>query len=320
MSAIPEPPRHVIRLSERVEMAFRLIPAGSFLMGSRGYEANEAPIHRVVIPEPFWMAETPVTQAQFAVWTVAEGIKHQNHFAGKPDHPAEHMDWFESVAFGEWLSHTFAAQFPSGFPEAGLPSEAQWEYACRAGTETEYHTGDGEAALAEAGWHGEDFGTGGTHPVAGKTANLFHLHDMHGNVWEWCSDVWDALAYQKRPGLFHSRAWTLENAGAQVEYWDDDDRKNGHPLRVVRGGSWYYTAGICRSAFRSWGRPGIRDWNLGFRLSLVPGPGGGSQPEQGSGATNSQPGATGDGAPRDEGAESEGVVDLASGHLPGMPA
>ncbi len=319
MTDIPEPPRHVIRLTESVQMAFRLIPAGSFLMGSRGYGKEEEPSHRVVIAEPFWMAETPVTQAQFAVWTVAEGIEHKNHFDGKLDHPAESMDWFQAVAFGQSLVGQCAAQFPSGFAGAVLPSEAQWEYACRAGTETEYYTGDGEAVLAEAGWYGEDWDTGSTHAVAGKPANLFHLYDMHGNVWEWCSDVRDEMAYRKRPGFFNSRAWTLEDAGPQVEYMNEEDRRNGHPRRVLRGGSWFDSAGLCRSAIRGRRRPGIRRWILGFRLALVPGPGGGGQQGQGSGATTSQQGATGDGG-RGTSPESEGAVDLASGHLPEMPA
>ena len=128
-------------------MAFRLIPAGSFRMGSRGYSAWEEPVHCVKIPEPFWMAETPATQAQFALWTRAERIKHENHFKGHPEHPAESMDWQQAVAFCAWLAHVKAGELPEGFSLVCLPTEAEWEYACRAGTETEYYSGDGEAAL-----------------------------------------------------------------------------------------------------------------------------------------------------------------------------
>ncbi len=134
----PEPPRQFLRWPEfGVDMAFRLIPAGRFRMGSRGYDSTEEPVHEVVIPEPFWMAETPVTQAQFALWTQADEIDHKNHFAGHPDHPAENMDWRQAVSFCDWLTRTKRADFPDGFRLACLPTEAEWEYACRAGTETE---------------------------------------------------------------------------------------------------------------------------------------------------------------------------------------
>ena len=171
-----EPERHVLHWPEhRVEMAFRLIPAGVFRMGGRGYYAHEEPIHQVRIVEPFWMAETPVTQAQFALWTRAESIEHENRFKDRPDHPAESMDWRQAVSYCDWLTRTQGAVFPAGFHLACLPTEAEWEYACRAGTETEYYTGDGEAALAEAGWFGEDWRVGATHPVRQKAPNGFHI-------------------------------------------------------------------------------------------------------------------------------------------------
>ena len=311
MSAIPA--RCVIPLPGGVEMAFRLLPAGEFLMGSRGYEAAEEPVHRVIIAEPFWMAETPVTQAQFAVWTKAKGIGHQNRFAGHPDHPAENMDWHQSVVFAEWLSRTCAASLPPGYPCATLPSEAQWEYACRAGTPTEYHTGDGEPALMEAGWFGEDWEKGSTHPVRQKIPNAFHLFDMHGNVWEWCADVWDARAYRKRPSPWQAKVWDLTVAGDDAEYLGDSDRSSNNPDRVMRGGSWCHSAWGCRSAFRfGWG-PGDRFGYLGFRMALVPGSGGGQQQillavrDIDRGGRGTRP-------------ESEGAVDLSAATLSKPPA
>jgi formylglycine-generating enzyme required for sulfatase activity len=250
-------------------MAFRLIPAGKFRMGSRGYNPNEEPVHEVEIPEPFWMAETPVTQAQFALWTEAEGIDHKNHFAGRPDHPAENMDWRQAVSFCDWLTRTKGAQFPDGFRLACLPTEAEWEYACRAETETEYYTGDGEAALAEAGWFGEDWDSGSTHPVRLKKANGFGLYDMHGNVWEWCHNEWDDTAYRG-----HEDGAPDSGAVARAKHWKAGLASMVKPgeSRVLRGGSWYDTAWYCRSAFRYWSRPDGRGRNGGFRVCLVLGP------------------------------------------------
>mgnify|MGYP001476176193 CR=1 FL=1 len=116
-------------------------------MGSRGYDDTEEPVHWVELTAPpgspdgtpaFWMAETPVTQAQFAVWTSRAGVHHENHFAGRPDQPAENLDWEQARAFCDWLTQSGLLRSDL---VGSLPTEAQWEYACRAGTETEYHTG-----------------------------------------------------------------------------------------------------------------------------------------------------------------------------------
>ena len=129
-------------------------------------------------------------------WTREEGIAHQNDFKGHPDHPAENLTWDDAMMFCAWLNETRRAALPEGYV-ATLPTEAEWEYACRAGTDTEYSTGDGAAALDAAGWFdGNSDGT--TRPMGKKAPNLFGLHDTHGNVWEWCWDVWDADAYKAR--------------------------------------------------------------------------------------------------------------------------
>jgi sulfatase modifying factor 1 len=141
----------------------------------------------------------------------------------------------------------------------GLPTEAQWEYACRAGTETEYYRGDGEATLAEAGWFDGNAG-GVTHPVGELAPNEFGLYDMHGNVDEWCCDAWDEDAYKKRVD------------GTTDPEVSTEDVSDANPVRVFRGGSRGAIAWICRSAIRSGGRPDVRERYQGFRVCLVPGP------------------------------------------------
>ena len=301
-----ETERLVIELAPTVRMPFRLIPAGEFRMGQRCELGDEEPVHRVRIPEPFWMAQTPVTQEQFAAWTQAAHMEHENEFKERATNPAENMDWHQARAFCRWLTDNLRAQFPEGFRLATLPTEAQWEYACRARTETEYHTGDGEAALVEAGWFGEEWDSGSTHPVAMKAPNAFDLHDMHGNVWEWCADVWDANAYRKRVDGWVAREWNLSDAGQDAER---DSEKN--PQRVLRGGSWDYSASNCRSAIRNLNWAGIGSRCFGFRPVLVPGLV--VQPERGAPGKGTAEPATGDRgrgtSPESEGAG--GAFDLA---------
>ena len=260
-----------LELPGGVPMFFRRIPAGEFLMGSRGYHPEEEPQHRVTITRDFYLGTFPVTQAQFGVCTRAEKIEHENHFKGERfiDHPAENLDWRQAVGFCAWLTRTKASEFARGSTFACLPTEAEWEYACRAGADNEYYNGDGEAALDEAGSYGEEWGKGSTHSVGRKQPNAFGLFDMHGNVWEWCHDVWDEAAYRKRAGGEPDPGWEqrANDYRAGVVGKKDDDR-----FRVVRGGSWFSAAFGCRSAFRlGWG-PVFRFRNYGFRVCLVRGP------------------------------------------------
>ena len=289
----PEFPRHVFKWPDHgVEMAFRLIPAGEFLMGSRGYFPDEEPAHRVRIEHPFWMAETPVTQAQFGVWTRAEGIEHKNHSEGHPDHPAESMDWRQAVAYCDWLGRVKALEMPEGCSLACLPTEAGWEYACRAGTETDYNTGDGEAALAKAGWFDEGLSSGSTHPVGNKAPNAFYLHDMHGNVWEWCHDAWDSAAYRGQVDRDSDPGWEERRRDWQAGL---AQMTRFEQARVVRGGSWYVSARICRSANRRRYAREFCSRFLGFRVCLVRGP------------------ADGRGAPGTDQAESDGAGPAGTG-------
>lgn len=261
------PPRHLLCWPEfGIEMAFRLIPPGRFLMGSRGLTSGEEPRHWVEIEQSFWMAETPVTQAQFALWTQEREVEHQNHFEDKPTHPAENSNWRQAVGFCQWLTATQRGAFPEGFAYATLPTEAEWEYACRAGTESEYYSGDGEEALERVGWFDEDLLEGSSHPVAQKEPNDYQLYDMSGNVWEWVYDLWDGQRYrERRPDAIDREA---EHRMADLA----DEMKGAvvsDELRVLRGGSWYFAAWICRSAYRNWCHPGGRYWCHGFRVCLV---------------------------------------------------
>ena len=249
-----------IDLGEKVSMRFCEIPAGEFRMGARGEYEREEPVHRVKITRAFWLGEMAVTQEQFAAWK----RDHKNHLDGKPRHPAESMTWFEAVDFCRWLT----ARLPDG-TMACLPTEAEWEYACRAGTTTEYHSGDGEDALKNAGWFGEEWNKGSTHPAGSKEPNAFGLFDMHGNVWEWCHDLCDDRPYCSRvdgvcdPGFAEREAF----------YRPEGDRERSDNLpRVLRGGSWCDSVRFCRSAVRGWFEPGRRLGNFGFRVCLVPGP------------------------------------------------
>ena len=298
-----QPEIHSLALPGGVPMRFCRIPAGEFRMGARGFSPDEEPVHRVRIVEDFWLGETPVTQAQFAVWTKAERINHENKFAGKPDHPAENVGWCQAVRFCDWLTRTKSREFPVGHTMACLPTEAEWEYACRSGTETDYHTGDGEAALAEAGWCGEELGGNGapppvekrtpnansllgliqrgvvsTYPVEKGKPNGYGLHGMHGNVREWCHDPWDADAYRKRADGVEDPGQALRDAGyaAGIAWLTNDPSR-----RVFRGGSWRDSAEWCRSASRGRGNSDELNWRIGCRICLVRGTAGPKSEEVG---------------------------------------
>jgi len=263
----------------------------SFLMGTRGSRTDEEPRHRVVIPKAFYLGTVPVTQAQFACFR----REHRNRFHGNPSHPAEEVSWDDAQEFVSWLN---ACGILTDGLVARLPSEAEWEYACRAGTETQYWSGNGEGALHEVGWYkGNSNGT--TQPVGLKPRNPWGLRDMHGNVWEWCEDVYDEKAYAKRRDGWTARAWEEKAAGNDVELYGGD-----RPTRVMRGGSWVNSAVRCRAAFRLRWRPHERNWHVGFRVLLwLPGP---AEPvergegREGAGGRDDRPGDWEAGALRDD--------------------
>jgi formylglycine-generating enzyme required for sulfatase activity len=132
--------------------------------------------------------------------------------------------------------------------ELRLPTEAEWEYACRAGTTTDYYSGNGEGALRQVGWFDGNSG-GSTKPVGQLKANAWNLHDLHGNVWEWCSDRYGKYAQSSK---------------------DDPQGPTSGSSRVLRGGGWDDSAENCRAAYRFRLTPTFTDYFLGFRLARVP--------------------------------------------------
>ncbi len=214
-----------------LEMIF--VPGGSFKMGSpegEGYD-SERPQHEVTVPG-FYLGKYQVTQAQ---WEAVMG-KNPSHFKGDPALPVENVTWNDAKEFCEKLAKVTGQAYR-------LPSEAEWEYACRAGT-----TGDYAGDLDAMAWHSKNSG-GKTHPVGQLQHNAFGLYDMHGNVWEWCEDDWHG-SYAGAPT--DGRAWV--------------DTPSRGSLRVARGGGWRDNAVFCRSASRYRLSPGYRDDYLGFRL------------------------------------------------------
>jgi formylglycine-generating enzyme required for sulfatase activity len=228
-----------IGLAGGVTLELVLIPAGEFRMGSpegQG-EENERPQHQVRITKPFYLGKYPVTQEQW------QAVMNSNpsDFKG-PKNPVENVSWDDCQVFLSKLSEKSAA----GGGKFQLPSEAQWEYACRAGSTTPYCFGDEESGLGEYAWYGENSGSK-THRVGEKKPNAFGLYDLHGNVWEWCQDCCD-----------YAQSVT-----------DDPTGPPGHSLRVYRGGHWGDPAKICRSAKRILSEPAIRGNYLGLRVCLV---------------------------------------------------
>ncbi|HTU23246.1 MAG TPA: formylglycine-generating enzyme family protein [Gemmataceae bacterium] len=213
------------------EMKFAWIPPGSFLMGGNGVDDN--PQHRVTISKGFWMGIFPVTQSQ---WQAVMGYNPSNFRGG--ERPVEMVSWDDCQEFCATMAKL------TGKP-IRLPTEAEWEYACRAGTTGEYFSGNGEEALKTIGWYGGNSGNQ-THVVGEKKApNPWGLYDVHGNVWEWCQDLYAPLGNDN--------------------ITDPINLKNGD-ARVVRGGSWSGNAEGCRAACRHWSAPAARGNDFGLRV------------------------------------------------------
>jgi formylglycine-generating enzyme required for sulfatase activity len=232
-----------VDLSKGIKLEMVLIPAGEFKMGSVDKDAYdwEKPQHRVRITKPFYLGKYLVTQEQ---WEAVMG-NNPSRFKG-PKNPVETVSWDDCQKFLGKLNAKSAA----GGGKFQLPSEAQWEYACRAGSKTKYCFGDDESKLAEYAWYEKNMDSK-THPVGEKKPNAWGLYDMHGNVWEWCQDWWKDGYYKESPV-------------------DDPTGAATGDSRVRRGGSWDRPAWRCRSAFRDLVEPGYRGDFLGLRVSRVP--------------------------------------------------
>ncbi|WP_349999116.1 formylglycine-generating enzyme family protein [Stenotrophomonas lacuserhaii] len=242
-----------------VGMQFVLIPAGSYRMGSPDSDgearAFEKPQHRVTLSRSFYLGRFEVTQAQ---WEAVMGSNpytqdRSNPYYNlpgmaeritRPEHPAT-VSWNDAEAF---IAHLNARE---GQQRYRLPTEAEWEYAARAGTTTIYSFGDDARQLVPHAWFGEDFQRGGTHPVGQKAPNPWGLYDIHGNAWEWVQDWYDPNYYARSPEV-------------------DPQGPDSGTKRVVRGGSWHVTATSWRTAFRRDYEPDYRGISIGFRVLMEP--------------------------------------------------
>ncbi len=250
----PSAPPITADFTNSIGMKFNLIPAGEYMMGSPKGELSlptERPQHKVHITKPFYLGVTEVTQEQYekvmgknpSRFSSAGDSATQVQGMDTSSFPVERVSWEDAEEFCQKLTAMEGREYR-------LPTEAQWEYACRAGTTTEYCFGDDAARLQEYGWYGDNADKR-THPVAQKKANAWGLYDMHGNVWEWCADWYDTDYYCKSP-------LSDPPGAAQGTY------------RVDRGGCWRVSASVCRSAYRGGGLPIVRNGYLGLRVATFP--------------------------------------------------
>jgi formylglycine-generating enzyme required for sulfatase activity len=236
-------------IENSIGMVLVPISAGEFLMGSPASEARRIGFetqHRVKLTKSFYLGRTEVTQGQWKAVMGTTPWKGKNFVKEGDDYPANYVDWDDAVEFCRRLSKSQEEKAAGHIYR--LPTEAEWEYACRAGTTTDYSFGDDESQLSEYAWC--DWNSGDTtHPVGEKKPNPWGLYDMHGNVSEWCQD-W----YGKYPSA---------NVTDPVGPASGSDR-------VLRGGNWYRSSGDCRSASSCRGTPFIRvssaAGGLGFRV------------------------------------------------------
>jgi len=253
-------------------MEFAWCTPGKFLMGSLASEKDrndDESQHEVTLTKGYYIGVYPVTRGQFGAFVAATKHKTEAEASGggwgyvgtewkqdksitwrtaggdqTDDHPVKVVSHNDAVAFCQWAAEVTKQA-------VRLPTEAEWECACRAGSIAAYHGGDTVADLATVGWYLAN-SVDRTHRVGEKRRpNSWNLHDMHGNVWEWCADWYDAAYYASSPT-------------------DDPKGPQSGSGRVCRGGSWFNFARSCRSACRFSSAPGFRRSNLGFRVAVVP--------------------------------------------------
>jgi len=228
-------------LLNSVGVEFVKIPSGRFFMGAQAGEdgsSKEKPRHQVIISRPFYLGKYEVTQEQ---WLAVMGSSHPDNFPS-PDRPVDEVSWNDAQTF---LQHLNVLEPGAVYR---LPTEAEWEYAARAGSETAYCFGDDpqDGRLAEYAWY-EENAAKQTRPVGKLQANAWGLHDMYGNVIEWVQDFYDKNYYAVSP---HK----------------DPQGPAAGKKRVVRGGSWIHQAYSCRSAYRGYFSADYTDSDFGFRI------------------------------------------------------
>jgi formylglycine-generating enzyme required for sulfatase activity len=225
-------------LAEKGDLLGRICGPLGLPWGTPTVPSREMPVRWVEIPQRFWVARHEVTNLQYER---CNPMHWRDEWSEGDQHPVTDVSWEDAIRFCAWLSER------SGLT-ARLPSEAEWEFVCRAGSQTEYSFGDSEESLDEYAWFGADEADG-AHAVGTKSPNSWGLFDLHGNVSEWCEDV--ISDYDAAP-----------DDGSPVT-------ASNSPNRVHRGGSWSYPAEGCRSAHRNWCPRRDGAGNLGFRPIIV---------------------------------------------------
>ena len=229
-------------LRNSIGMEFVLVEPGTFEMGSPATEPgrdDDETLHRVTLSQPYYLGKYEVTQGQ---WAAVMGSNPSSFSNCGRNCPVEAVSWEDAQGFIEELN------LREGVTVYRLPTEAEWEYAARAGTQTAYHFGNATNRLGQYGWYDENSGNR-THPVGQKRPNAFGLYDMLGNVWEWVHDWYGDYPH-----------------GAVTDPRGPSSGAN----RVPRGGSWSDSARYCRVANRYRISPGNRGYILGFRLARTP--------------------------------------------------
>lgn len=245
---------YTFNLTANVTLEMLPIRAGEFMMGSpkgeTGCKMPDETQHHVTITAPYWMGKYSVTQEQY------KAVMNENpsEFKTGPDHPVECVSYHEANEFCRRLNRSLAAELPAGYRFA-LPTEAQWEYACRAGSSSALYTGEELTnangvcrSLESIAWYESNHTNWGHLPVGGKAPNAWGLYDMIGNIHEW---VYDRYGVYPADGAV------------------DPQGPDAGPERVVRGGSWRSQPWKCRAARRGVDAPGYKLNGLGFRVALV---------------------------------------------------
>ncbi|MCX7108955.1 MAG: formylglycine-generating enzyme family protein [Proteobacteria bacterium] len=299
---VPTPFRDLFADEKTQGPAMVWLPGGTFLMGSpEGVGGDdEHPQHEVTL-EHYAVGQYPVTVGEFRRFVEATGHRteaeqgdgayvwnkkdrwektkdaswRKPYFDQTDQNPVVCLSWNDAKAYCDWLGEQTGQAY-------GLLTEAQWEHACRAGSNARYCYGDDEAGLGEYAWYSNNANSQ-THPVGEKKPNAWQLYDLHGNVWEWCADWWASDYYQQftskpqHPASASEQSASGSASGREVPPFEkgglggiSSENPSGPAsgsYRVVRGGSWYNDADYCRSACRFIFAPANRYYNLGFRLS-----------------------------------------------------